>query len=546
MSQHCVAIIGSSGGGGACESMGVSVVDTIASHLRRVSCSPPVEIKGVVYLVATSGLDFASEDSSVSLYALSNQTGGPSVHCISSGRLEEVNRVARSEDGELARLIKEGSVQAIIAMSCDPEGINSRSINAAIAAGIPIVGTGGKSMSYIASAGGLVVGSSGGSVASTQISRAICFAVALAKHWNLRYEIPSGSRSFLAVAQAVCGSALPVLLASSLSTTALDFMQSQLGDSILSADIHRLRGFVSKTLINIAVSAVTCNEFSQMKELSLLTGACAGAVPPDTSLLLSFIRGSFAAHLLPRALIYSSYVSLLPTAATIVSIGGTALVSGVGTFLVRGILESYISSLLTAVAIKADVFFKWPVDVVIGSLLGVAVSWGSENGYYHTLILPIIALEMDSGKFGTMGCYDVLCLCAPCAGVCTAAFLKDFYFPRKHLRNDRKSNSQFRLGWRGAVSNLLMGDFVEACYPFSLRNVKILLGIRATCALVGGLIFHHQMKSSAYLPLPLSWSIAVFHSPDDIVWISVAFCAAFGIPFLTTLLVMTYGHNVLK
>ena len=537
MAPIAVGIVGSSGGGGAGEAMGVSLVNTVASHLRRIKTSPAVAIRGVVFVSASNGLDFATEDSLVSLYCGSDIDGTLSLKCISSGTLASVNKLARTEDETLARDIKEGAVQALVVMSSDPEGVNSRSVSAAVAAGIPIVGTGGKCMSYIASAGGLVVGSSGGSVASTQSSRAICFAAALAAHWGLDYEISSGTGAYLTRAHAVCGASLPILLASSSACLLLDSVLHVFQRSPLITDISMLRHSIATTLLNVAVTAVTCKELTQMNDLALLTGACAGAIASDAPLPLAMANGLIAAHLLPRALVHSSRLALLPTAATIISIGGVAVVSGVVTFMARRIAEIYFAMILNVtldVANAVSLTASWPIEAIFGAVLGVVISWGSENGYYHTVMLPMIALEMDSGRFGVLGCYDALCLCAPCAGVCAAVFLHH-YLHGDHRRSS-KSRSKMNLGWRGALSNLLMGDFVEACYPFSLPSAIVLMGVRATCAIVGGLIFRFKMKSSAYLPLPISWCIAVLNDSQRIHWISLAFSLALGIPFLVTFL----------
>eukprot|EP01038_Epipyxis_sp_PR26KG_P008137 gene8137-11016_t len=66
--------------------------------------------------------------------------------------------------------------------------------------------------------------------------------------------------------------------------------------------------------------------------------------------------------------------------------------------------------------IGASLPFLFIFDCFLGGLCGYLISWGSENGYYHTIILPIIAFEMQNGEFGLFGAYDIICLCMPCAG----------------------------------------------------------------------------------------------------------------------------------
>jgi hypothetical protein len=35
-------------------------------------------------------------------------------------------------------------------------------------------------------------------------------------------------------------------------------------------------------------------------------------------------------------------------------------------------------------------------------VLGLVSNWGSEHGYYHTVMLPLIALEMQRGSFALL------------------------------------------------------------------------------------------------------------------------------------------------
>lgn len=60
---------------------------------------------------------------------------------------------------------------------------------------------------------------------------------------------------------------------------------------------------------------------------------------------------------------------------------------------------------------------------IFGCILGWLISWGSEEGYYHFIMLPLIALNMESGNFSLFGTLDMICLCLPCAGVCSAVYM---------------------------------------------------------------------------------------------------------------------------
>lgn len=250
---------------------------------------------------------------------------------------------------------------------------------------------------------------------------------------------------------------------------------------------------------------------------------------------------------------------------------------------------------------------------MLGCILGWAVSWGSEQGYYHVIMLPLIALGMEGGNFSVLGTYDSFCLCVPCAGVCFAIYISSAYhLSRQHgtsalnpidssddiskccgVQNDTNgsnngrdahinssitevdevevvqsvgtegpgemmSNSSqtilpetdkecspssiggydhhLRQGMKGTTSNLLMGDYVEACYPYTLHNRWVLLSVRVSSAIAGGMILgylglqvdrtrlmlppsclagytgasaDYQFRSSAYLPLPLTIIFAI-------------------------------------
>lgn len=259
---------------------------------------------------------------------------------------------------------------------------------------------------------------------------------------------------------------------------------------------------------------------------------------------------------------------------------------------------------------------------ILGSILGWAVSWGSEQGYYHVIMLPLIALGMEGGSFSVLGTYDSFCLCVPCAGVCFAIYISSAYHLSRQLgasalnpidtsenilkcsslqndisssNNDRDAHinasitgvqkdevvqsagaegpgencslmssscqtispetekescptsiggydHHLRQGMKGTTSNLLMGDYVEACFPYTLNNRWVLLSVRVSSAIAGGLILgylgsqvdrtrlmlpqtclaentgataDYQFRSSAYLPLPLTIMLAIMTAGNE-------------------------------
>ena len=60
----------------------------------------------------------------------------------------------------------------------------------------------------------------------------------------------------------------------------------------------------------------------------------------------------------------------------------------------------------------------------MGFALGVLTKWGSMNGYYHSVMFPLIMIEMaEGGSFSLLGAFDMACLCCVCAGVCAGIAL---------------------------------------------------------------------------------------------------------------------------
>ena len=108
--------------------------------------------------------------------------------------------------------------------------------------------------------------------------------------------------------------------------------------------------------------------------------------------------------------------SYLPTGATIVSVGGSSLVAGTviafasecGGFLcsyMTDLMRSWIENRSSSTCSGHSLTTLGPLllfGVVAGGVLGLVSNWGSEHGYYHTVMLPLIALEMQRGSFALL------------------------------------------------------------------------------------------------------------------------------------------------
>ena len=94
-----------------------------------------------------------------------------------------------------------------------------------------------------------------------------------------------------------------------------------------------------------------------------------------------------------------------------------------------------------------------------GAVLGVLTKHGSIHGYYHSVMLPLILIEMEGGGFALLGAFDACCLCCVCAGVCAAVAARA---SRANMATDRQ-NSEAVACRRAVRINLLLGDYV--CVP---------------------------------------------------------------------------------
>ena len=151
---------------------------------------------------------------------------------------------------------------------------------------------------------------------------------------------------------------------------------------------------------------------------------------------LSHLSGTIAGYLLPLLLVLCSRCSVLPTASTILALGLSAIAAGtIGSFTHHVLLPLATILPLAAVPILTTTtshtshplmnFLQNPqlmtlplppplqhlpppaLRFVIGSILGGLFSGGSEQGYYHTVALPLIALAMEGGGFSIWGSLDL-------------------------------------------------------------------------------------------------------------------------------------------
>jgi hypothetical protein len=182
-----IALVGSSGGGTA--TFGHTdiegFVDMITLHLSYIH---PVPVKLVSVLFVSmddgSGFDGAHGNEKATLLHI-RETSQQTFH----NSLNAINQQIGIFQNILAKDIREGIIDGLITVSCKPT-LFLQAFQAVAANNLPVTGTGGSSLSELSSSKFSVrlIGNAGGSVATTPETKALSFASAFAKEWELHFD----------------------------------------------------------------------------------------------------------------------------------------------------------------------------------------------------------------------------------------------------------------------------------------------------------------------------------------------------------------------
>jgi hypothetical protein len=194
----------------------------------------------------------------------------------------------------------------------------------------------------------------------------------------------------------------------------------------------------------------------------MLSGAASGSIllslePQHKNIMIAIFNGLVCGQLHSRFFAVCAKASYLPTASSIISTGCAAIFAGVISLIVQSVFAPawviFISTFATQFTMLSDLLLNGTIKLILGGLLGYLTSWGSENGYYHSIMLPLIAVEMQNGDLSILGAFDFVCLCMPCAGCCGAVYLLSLL--DRIAGNDNEKHR--RLGWKGLFSNIFFG-----------------------------------------------------------------------------------------
>lgn len=530
-SRRCVALVGSSGGGAA--TLGHLDPANVVATVQRELHAAQIDLVAVQLVTCKAPLDYAYADAEAALYVLEPETRALQVAV--SGTLAEVNAVARYLDWlgdplgeaplgrdvgrhwdrykELVRGSQRWSqLDGLVAISSSPKDVNARAIECMARQSLPVVATGGTSVGQMAASGVQLVGGSGGSVATTPASKAISFAASLAGHWGLPYEPSvctrrggrgsSGGGGGVGVGavmiHSVLDGTLPLALACCLVSWLCKLLTRFLpGVLVRALALDSLSIALSGGALAVGVAAVAGLEScGGLGVLGLLAGSLAGTIANEGGrggVLAAAVAGSAAGALCPRFVSLAARRGTPATATSVVSAGAAGAVVGYALLLTRmTTVARWLSNLVRAGA-AVSTGFAWPwARAVAGAGLGWATFFGSEHGAYHAIILPLIIVESEFGEFSFFGAMDLVCLVAVCAGLCGGTYLAP------------STPSDLPLSLRGLRINLWWGDFVEAGYPFMVRDKLVMAAAHVGAACGGALVGLFGLRSSAYLPLPLA------------------------------------------
>jgi len=479
------------------------------------------------------------------------------VQAIYTGSLRKCNEILRLLDQRLAEQIRSPSskVKGLICISCSID-LHKESLLAAVEQNLPVTGSGGSSLSAAATTMGIrLVGNAGGSVATNSYTRALSYTHALATAWGetyhpfaspkqknnrhstIRPQWRSVLNACLPAFWAACltrrGISLLVLHLSSTTTTTkvTEILQMLMvgDDDLLSMAQHLL-----DSLENIALPTACCivmaTSYAPHHGSTAVLAASVASVSCHQSILGGLLAGLLVGVLLSRTLYLCVCWGIPATMSNLMVAGGV----GSGVALMTAPLTPWLRQLSQFIRFGIQTSMEGHI-LGLGFTLGCIFCYGSKIGMYHSLFLPLILLEMETGNASILGAMDEATLVLVSAGICAANLVVGIPSPgdSSNSSSTDDNDSDSALCRRGLRINLMYGDFIEAAYPFMERYFLVnVAGYLASGISVE--ILAHQPEaigSSAYMPVLVSIWLA-----DDWKRLTISFVTAFGISFGGTLI----------
>ncbi|WP_120004873.1 PTS transporter subunit EIIC [Nesterenkonia muleiensis] len=472
-----IAVLGSSGGN--LYSHGGSDPAKLIADVARQLDAAGFSFSSVQLVAAETSMDGVRETSSAQLWTLLGNDPQISLE----GTLAEVNAEARRVDAELAERIDTGEIDGLILMSADPEDVNAKALEAAARTQIPVVGTGGTSIASAQQMGVNVISASG-TTGTSSVTRAVAYAAGLAKHWKVKYRPALGSSSSstsegpawkrISIRGIMVGS-IPafIALALVLAVSQIPALE-QLGDvfDLLIASLP------------VVVAAVAARRISGLDEVGLVAGAVAGILSAEGGIFGGLTAGILSGLMASWLIKWTLGHRFPATTANIVTGAFAGLIPGLLVYYLLAPVTSMIGDGLRE-GIEAAVEFN---PILAGALAGLVMWPAIIAGVYHSVILPLVLVEMSQKGHSFFGAIDMVSLVMVSLGITLANLIK----PR--------TSGERALAGTGATINFGFGTFVEASYPFMFSDKKV-FGVALISSAVGGaMVGLLGLEATAYLP----------------------------------------------
>lgn len=521
-----VALIGSSGGGTA--TLGhtdpVAFLRAVDHQLTLVEGHARLVAALFVALDGGKGMDGANDRSPARLFQLQETKDDDfRYEVIALGTLAEINvKCEERQQSLIAKAIREKRIDGLICVSCHVRIFRETLLEAAARDEFPVTGSGGTSLAQVAIFGIKLAGNAGGSVATTSSTKAVSYAHALATAWDKSYQPwkrNSAQASNSPSWTSVLNSSLPAFWGVCLTKKillALNFYILQgenngggedlfsIALEIITQTIAALEHHTLPTACAVLMASSLRNKEALSSESSVVMAAILASSSCYDSVLAGLWAGYLVAVWSDRCLYASIFWNFPATLTSLICGGGLGGGLSLVVLPIAEILRQFTS------------FYRYTLSIAIASrpwgvwlafFLGCVSCYGSKVGYYHSVHLPLILIEMELGNASFLGVVDELTLVIVCAGVCAAVQM-----PARP--KDVSSQSDLFLCRRGLSVNLCCGDFVEVCYPYMekslLVNVGGYLASGISCA---WLVWRSNSgiqapESMAYLPWPAALALA--------------------------------------
>lgn len=474
-----LAIVGSSGGN--LYNQGGSDPKGMIKEIFVQAESAGIEIGYIQFIGTTGSMDNISMDAKARMYTLAS---GNEISASEEMKLSEINKLSEANDNELAELIKAGSIDGMMLMSCDPKGANKEAIKAAAQMQIPIAGTGGTSIAMTQSLGCKVIAASG-TTGTTNRTRAVSAIASFAKEWKLKYSPVIGSSNGGQVQQGniwkrisfrgIMMASMPGFIAMALCLA----MSKIPGLSGLEGVFNTLIG-----ILPIILAAIAAKQISGLDEVGIVAGIVAGSLSVAGGIIGGLVVGIIAG-ILAYYIITFCFKHKVPGTTANIAAGG---ISGLAAGLI-GMYAIAPAALWLGEGIKHVIDMALNYNAILaGALAGFLIWFAIIGGVYHAAILPIVLLEMEATGYSFLGSIDMMGLVMVCAGIQLAYIVKP------------KRSSDRTASVANIIINLGFGTFVEAAYPYMFSSKKVFAGTIAAATIVGGMVGMLGVKGTAYVP----------------------------------------------